>query len=92
MTDKHPARTAPVPAALRRLSRLPRPAVFLGTLTLILAALFAPGVAGAGLVVLLAAGTGVLIAHTWSHRTPIERALRLLVFGVLVIVAVSRVL
>lgn len=92
MTDKHPARTSPVPVALRRLSQLPRPAVFLGTLTLTLAALFAPGVLGAGLVALLATGTGVLIAHTWSHRTPIERALRLFVFGVLVIVAASRVL
>lgn len=91
MTDKHPARTAPVPAALRRFSRLPRPAVFLGTLTLTLAALFAPGLVGAGLVALLATGTGVLLVRTWSHRTPVERALRLFVFGLLVIVAVSRV-
>jgi multisubunit Na+/H+ antiporter MnhB subunit len=86
--DEHPARTA---TALRRLSRLPRLGVFLGTLALALAAFFTPGFAGAALVGLLAAGAAVLIAHTWNHRTPGGRALRLLVFAVLLLIAVSKV-
>ncbi len=87
MTDKRPGRAA---ALTVRLSRLPRLAVFLGTLAIALAAFFTPGLVGAVLVGLLAAGTAALTAQTWSQRTPGERALRLLVFAVLVAVSISK--
>jgi hypothetical protein len=84
VTDKHPGR------ATTTLGPLPRLTVFLGTLVTALAAFFTPGVAGAVLVGLLAAGTAVLAAQTWNQRTPAERSLRLLVFAVLVSIAVSK--
>lgn len=87
VTDKRPGRAA---ALAVRLSRLPRLAVFLGTLAIALGALFTPGWAGAVLVGLLAAGTAALTVHTWSQRTPPERALRLLVFAALVAISISK--
>jgi len=87
VTDKRPGRAAP-PAV--RLSRLPRLAVFLGTLAITLAAFFTPGLAGAALVGLLAVGTAALTVRTWSQRTPGERALRLLVFAVLMTIIASK--
>ncbi len=87
VTDKRPGRAA---ALAVRLSRLPRLAVFLGALAIALAAFFTPGLAGAVLVGLLAAGTAALTAQTWSHRTPIERGLRLLVFATLVAIGINK--
>lgn len=89
MTDKRPGRAALLAV---RLSHLPRLAVFLGTLAIALAAFFTPGLAGAVLVGLLAAGTAALTVQTWSQRTPGERALRLLVFAVLTAIGVSKLL
>jgi hypothetical protein len=83
VTDKRPGRAA-------ALVRLPRPAVFLGTLAIALAAFFTPGLAGAVLVSLLAAATAALTAQTWNQRTPGERALRLLVFAVLMAIGISK--
>ncbi|MGH3735892.1 MAG: hypothetical protein ACRDT6_09765 [Micromonosporaceae bacterium] len=81
------------PAGLAdRLRRLPPLGVFLGTLALGLAAFFTPGPIGAVLVGLLAAGLVALLAVTWQHDPPATRAIRLLVLGVLVVIAASKLL
>lgn len=87
MSEDRPARAV---TGLARLSRLPRLPVFLGTLAVALAAFFSPGIVGAVLVGLVAALTAALAVTTWSHRTPGERAMPLLVFAVLVAIAVSK--
>ncbi len=71
---------------------VPHLAVFLGALVIGLAAFFTPGVIGAVLVGVLAAGVAVLLSLTWSRQTLVTRALRLLVLGVLVVIAASKVL
>lgn len=75
-----------------RLQRLPQLGVFLGALVISVAALFAPGVIGAVLVGLLAAGVALLLMATWQRDAPGARAMRLLVLGVLVVIAVGKLL
>ena len=76
---------------LERINRLNRTTVFLGTLALMLAGLFLPGILGALLLVALAAGLGLLLTRTWAYLPGGARALRLLVLAVLVIAAVRKI-
>lgn len=91
MSDRpgnHPPRG--LVAFVDRVQRLPRLGVFLGALAVSLGAFFAPGVIGAVLVGVLAAGVVVLLVVTWQRDTAATRGVRLLVLGVLVVIAVSK--
>lgn len=74
------------------LSRVPPVAVFI-----VVAAVFAVGVIvggglGALLVGVLAAGVALMLAATWGALTPGQRFGRMLIVGLLIIIAVSLVL
>ncbi|MFE2755886.1 DUF6703 family protein [Actinosynnema sp. NPDC059335] len=71
------------------LSRVPAPAAFLVVLALFGLGVWLGGAVGALLLGVLAAGVAVLLATTWPLLTPGARVLRLLVLGVLVLIAVS---
>lgn len=71
------------------LSRVPAPAAFLLVLVLFGLGVWLGGAVGALLLGVLAAGVAVLLATTWPLLTPSARVLRLLVLGVLVLIAVS---
>ncbi|MGW4115781.1 DUF6703 family protein [Actinosynnema sp. NPDC004786] len=71
------------------LSRVPAPAAFLVVLALFGLGVWLGGAVGALLLGVLAAGVAVLLATTWPLLTPSARVLRLLVLGVLVLIAVS---
>ncbi|MGH3656490.1 MAG: hypothetical protein ACRDUA_07510 [Micromonosporaceae bacterium] len=80
---------APTDPPRRRIPRLP---VFLSALAIGLGAFFTPGWIGVVLVGLLAAAVTVLLVVTWSQQPVAARALRLLVLGVLVVIAANKVL
>ena len=75
-----------------RLARLNRSAVFLVTLAVVLAALFAPDPVGGVLLLVLAAGLAAVAAHTWRVQPPATRVLRLLVLGLLVVIALTKLI
>jgi energy-coupling factor transporter transmembrane protein EcfT len=77
-------------SVLARLARLNPRTVFLVTLAVVLAALFAPDPIGGALLLALAAGLGVLLAQTWTLHAPTTRLLRVLVLGLLVVVAIGK--
>ncbi|GAA1282067.1 hypothetical protein [Saccharothrix xinjiangensis] len=71
------------------LSRVPAPAVFLLVLALFGLGVWLRGAVGAALLGVLALGVAALLAATWRFLGPRDRALRLLVLGVLAFIAVS---
>lgn len=75
---------------LARLARLNRTRVFLVTLVLVLVALFAPAVIGGVLLLVLAAGLAVLLVRTWSVQQPQTRGLRLIILGLLLVLALTK--
>lgn len=75
---------------LARVTRLPRPAVFLGVLALALVAFFTPGTPGGILTGVLAVAVAAFAVLTWEHRTTAERALPLLVVVVLTVIAAGK--
>jgi hypothetical protein len=75
---------------LYRLGRIKPTAAFLGVLALVFAGLLLPGTAGAVLLLVLAAGAGWLLAQTWSTHPPRAKAMRLLVLGLVVVLAVAK--
>ena len=77
---------------MSRLARVNPTTAFLGTLVLVLVALFAPGIIGGGLLLLLAAGLAVLTATTWPVQPPQTRALRLLMLTLLVAIALVKIM
>lgn len=68
---------------------LPRAVPFLLVLGLLLAGLFLQGVAGAVLLLVLAAGLAVLLVLAWPALAPNARALRVAVLALLVARAVT---
>lgn len=74
------------------LSRVPPLAVFLTVAALFTVGVVVRGVPGALVLGALAAGVSVMLAVTWRVLAPGERIGRLLVLGLLIIVAVSVVL
>lgn len=78
-----------------RAGRFNRTGVFLGTLVLILAALFTPGWVGVGLLVLLAVGVVGLLVATWPAHTPANRARRVtmvvIILTIMVVAALHKV-
>jgi uncharacterized membrane protein SirB2 len=76
---------------LRRLARLNPTTVFLAGIGYVLVALFAPGIVGGGMLLVLAIGLGALAATTWPVQSPRTRVLRLAVIALLVIAALSKI-
>ncbi len=70
------------------IGRLNRTGVFLGTLLVVLAALFTPGWFGVVLLVLLAAAMLTMFALTWRSYRPADRRRRLVMVMVLLAVMV----
>ncbi|MER7165245.1 hypothetical protein ABT336_04090 [Micromonospora sp. NPDC000207] len=79
----------PLPA---RLARVNPTGVFLATLVLILVALFAPGLPGATLALLLAAALVALSVLTWSVQTATNRVIRLVAVTLLIVLALTKLL
>lgn len=78
---------------LGRLARLNPMMVFLATLGLFLVVLFfAPDVIGGLLILVIAGGLTLLLTRTWPVLPPTARILRLLVIGLLVAVALTRMM
>ena len=77
---------------LRRLTRVSPTAAFLGALALFLAGLFLPGIVGALLLGVLAAGLGALTFTTWPVQSPPTRVVRLVLLSLLVAAVVSKAL
>lgn len=91
MNDR-PDKSAWATDLVARVNRLPKAAVFLAVLALGLAAFFTPGVIGAVLVAALAALVAGRLALTWEQQPPPQRAAQILVLGVLVMIAASKVM
>ena len=77
---------------LARLARLNATAVFLAALVYVLIGLFAPGVLGGALLLLLAGGLGWVMARTWPVQPPTTRMIRLTALVALIGVALLKIL
>lgn len=71
------------------LARVPAPAVFLLVLALFGLGVWLQGAVGALLLGVLALGVATMLAVTWPLLTTSARVLRLVVLGLLVLIAVS---
>lgn len=80
------------PTWLARLAQVNPTTAFLATLVLVLVALFAPGIIGGGLLLLLALGLAALTATTWPVQPAPTRAVRLLILVILVAVALAKIM
>jgi hypothetical protein len=78
------------PDPLARLSRSNPTLVMLGTLVLFVGVLLLPDPVGAVLVLAMAGALGVLLARTWPVPAGSARVLRLVVIGLLVAIAASK--
>jgi hypothetical protein len=72
------------------LTGLPRTGVFLFALAVVLVGLFAPGLAGAIVLVVIAAGLVAVLRVTWPRLLPARRAMQLLLIAVLLVIAVVK--
>jgi hypothetical protein len=83
---------APSDDLLHRLARMNPARAFLGTLLLMLAGLFLPGIVGAAVLCVLAVALAALTVTTWSVQPARTRAVRMILFAVLILLIVSKVL
>jgi hypothetical protein len=94
--DDRPGRDRPSsdqhPDLLTRLSRLNPTAVVMGAVLLFLVVLFLPDPVGGVLILLLAGALAALLTRTWPVLPGQQRVLRVIVIGLLVTVAVSKLL
>jgi hypothetical protein len=84
--------TAPSENLMRRLARVNPTTAFVVALVLMLAGLFLPGIVGAALLFLLAAGLAALTFTTWPVQRASTRALRVLMLIFLLAAVVSKAL
>ncbi|GIF07444.1 DUF6703 family protein [Actinoplanes siamensis] len=77
---------------LRRLARINPTTAFVVALVLLLAGLFLPGVVGALLLGVLAAGLAALTFTTWPVQAPITRLVRVVLLTLLVVAVVGKAL
>jgi hypothetical protein len=75
----------------RRIARLPRAAVFLLALVLVLAGLFLPGPVGGVLLLALAVGLALLLRQTWPVTPARLRPVRLVVLALLFLAALVKI-
>ena len=71
--------------------RVNRTVVFLVAAVYVFAALFVPGIVGAAMLLLLAGVLIFLLLRTWPIHSPRNRASRLLILGLLIVVAIVKV-
>jgi energy-coupling factor transporter transmembrane protein EcfT len=76
---------------LARLARVNPTTVFLAGIAFVLVALFAPGIIGGALLLLLAIALGVLATVTWAAQPPAARAIRLVILVLLVGAALGKI-
>lgn len=74
------------------LAGLPRTGVFLFALAVVLVGLFAPGLVGAIVLLLIAAGLVAVLRVTWPRLLAARRAMQLLLIAVLVVIAVVKLI
>lgn len=72
------------------MNRINPTTVFLATLVLVLTVFFVPDVVGGILLLVLAAFAIWLVVKVWDRLPPVGRAIRLLVLGLLLIMALTR--
>ncbi len=77
---------------IQRLSKVSPTKAFIVALVVMIAGLFLPGIVGAALLAVLAAGLIALTFTTWPVQTPATRVLRLLILSLLVAVIVAKAL
>ncbi|BCY06266.1 hypothetical protein L3i22_013540 [Actinoplanes sp. L3-i22] len=77
---------------LRRLARVNPTTAFIVALVLLLAGLYLPGVVGALLLGVLAAGLIALTFTTWPVQSPITRLVRVVLLTLLIVAVVSKAL
>ncbi|MGN9910997.1 DUF6703 family protein [Phytohabitans sp. LJ34] len=75
-----------------RLARVNPTAAFLGALVVVLVGLFAPGVIGGVVLLALAAGMIYLMTRTWPITAQRTRTIRVVMLGVLLLVALFKIL
>jgi hypothetical protein len=75
---------------LRKLARVNPTVAFIVALVLLLAGLFLPGIVGAALLFLLAAGLTALTFTTWPVQSPPTRVFRIVLLLLLVAAAVGK--
>jgi hypothetical protein len=80
------------PALPARLARVNPTSAFLVARVVVLAGLFLPGIIGALVLLVLAAGLATLLARTWPVQSPPTRAIRLVMLALLVAVALFKIL
>jgi hypothetical protein len=76
---------------MRRLARVNPTTAFVLALALMLAGLFLPGIIGAALLFLLAAGLAALTFTTWPVQKPATRVVRVALLVLLVAAVVAKV-
>jgi hypothetical protein len=81
---------APSDNMLRRLTRVNPTTAFVVALALMLAGLFLPGIVGAALLFVLAAGLAALTFTTWPVQSPSIRAVRATMLVLLFAAAVAK--
>jgi hypothetical protein len=74
-----------------RLARLNRTHVFVGALVVVLAGLFLPGVAGALILVMVAAALASLLVKTSRVTAPLTVGLRVVLLAGLVLLALHKI-
>jgi hypothetical protein len=77
---------------LRRLARVSPTMAFIIALVILLAGFFLPGIIGAALLFLLAAGLAAMTFTTWPVQTPSTRIFRVILLMLLVGAAVAKAL
>jgi len=77
---------------LHRLSRIPPSRAFLAALVVMLLGLFLPGIVGAAVLALLAAGLIALTVTTWPIQPAATRAVRIILLGVLVLLILGKII
>ncbi|MEV0898416.1 DUF6703 family protein [Actinoplanes sp. NPDC049802] len=80
------------PSVLHRLARVNPTTAFVVALVVLLAGLFLPGVVGALLLGVLAAGLATLTFTTWPVQSGITRTVRLVLLSILVAAVVAKAL
>jgi len=76
---------------MRRLARVNPTTAFVVALVVMLAGLFLPGIVGAALLLLLAAGLAALTFTTWPVQGPATRVVRVVLLVLLVAAVVAKV-
>ncbi|HTJ39901.1 MAG TPA: hypothetical protein VL738_42415 [Dactylosporangium sp.] len=72
---------------LIRLARLNKTVVFLAGAVVVFAGMLLPGIVGAAVLLVLAAGLGWVLSRTWAVTPPPLRAVRVIILLLLVCVA-----